>query len=92
MYFSEPLTDFRTRLYTDDGASSVEVGYNVGTSRWQVVADKGLPKTTLSDMVSYLHEQFYLGEEDYLDDWLQVVDQAELSDRTTLTLKTVDRL
>ena len=35
MYFSEPLTDFRTRLYTEDG-QSVEIDFNVRASVWEM--------------------------------------------------------
>jgi hypothetical protein len=44
-------------------------------------------------MVRYLHDQFYLGETKYLNDWLDAVDSTALSERSnTITLKTVDRL
>ena len=29
-------------------------------------------------MVSYLHDQFYRGEQEWLDDWLQVVNSVNL--------------
>lgn len=91
MYFSEPLTDFQARLFTDDGAG-IEVRFNINASLWHLVVPKGFSRQTLRDMVTYLHGLFYLGEAEYLSDWLRVVDAAGLNDTTTLTLKTVDRI
>jgi len=42
--------------------------------------------------VGYLHDQFYRGEQEWLDDWLQIVDGMNLERPNLLTLKTVDRL
>lgn len=91
MYFSEPLTDFQANLYTDQG-EGIEVRFNINASVWHLVVPKGFSKQTLRDMVIYLHNLFYLGEGEYLSDWLQVVDGAEFDRTTTLTLKTVDRI
>ena len=91
MNFSEPLGDFRARLYGNDG-QDVEVQFNASTALWHIVVDKGLSRETLRDMVRYLHEQFYLAETEYLEDWLKVADNADLSTRHTITLKTVDRI
>jgi hypothetical protein len=92
MNFSEPLGDFRARLYNDNG-QNIEVNFNAANSLWRLVVDKGTSREALRDMVRYLHDQFYLGETEYLNDWLDVVDNAALSERSnTITLKTVDRL
>ena len=94
MNFSEPLGDFRARLrlYNDNG-QNIEVNFNAAHSLWHLVVDKGTSREALRDMVRYLHDQVYLGETEYLNDWLDVVDNAALSERSnTITLKTVDRL
>lgn len=91
MYFSQPLGDFSSRLFSDDG-TNIEVNFSAGNSLWHLVVDKGMSRETLRDMVTHLHNQFYLGEAGYLDDWLAVADGADLSTRNTLTLKTVDRI
>jgi hypothetical protein len=91
MYFAEPLTDFRTHLYTDDG-QTIEVDFNVNASAWQLTAGKNMSRETLREIVAYLHDQFYRGEEGFLRDWLSVVEGANLDDRIVLKLKTVDRL
>lgn len=91
MHFGEPLTDFRTQLYTDDG-KSIEVDFNVNASVWQLTAGKNTSRETLRDMVTYLHDQFYRGEQGFLQDWISIVDDAHLDDRIILKLKTVDRL
>jgi hypothetical protein len=92
MYFSEPLTDLRTRLHTDDGRESVEVHFHVDASKWHLVVPKGFSKETLRQMARYLQQQFYLGEDATLDDWLTVIDEADVAKGCTLTLKTVDRI
>ena len=91
MYFSEPLTDFRAHLYTDDG-QSVELDFNVYASVWHVNVDHGVSRATLREMVTYLHDQFYRGEQEFRDDWLQIVDRVNLERPNMLILKTVDRL
>ena len=91
MYFSEPMTDFRARLYTDNG-QSVEVEFNVHLSAWHMKVEHGVSRATLGELVSYLHDQFYRGEQESLDDWLQIVDSVNLERSNVLTLKTVDRL
>jgi len=89
MYFGEPLTDFRTHLYTDDG-QSVEITFNVNASRWRLATSKALSRDTVRQMIAYLHSQFYPGEDGFLRDWLSVADRADLEEG--ITLKTVDRL
>jgi hypothetical protein len=91
MYFSEPLTDFRARLHTDDG-QGIDVDFNVATGKWQLTVDEVVSTATLIQMVRYLHEQFYTGEQEYLNDWLDVVEGVKRGKSTTFTLKTVDRL
>jgi hypothetical protein len=92
MHFSEPMTDFRVRLYTDDDRQSVEVEFSIHHSAWHMKVEHGMSRATLGDLVSYLHDQFYQGEQNLLDDWLQIVDSVNLERSNVLTLKTVDRL
>ena len=92
MHFSEPLTDFRANLYTD-GGQAIEVDFNVTTALWRLTVDPAVSRETLRDMVSHLHGQFYVEEDnEYLADWLAVVDSMLLGKKTTITLKTVDRI
>jgi hypothetical protein len=91
MYFSEPTTDFRTRLYADDG-QGVDIDFNVHSGTWHVKTDPGVSRETLRLLVRHLHDQFYRGEHPWLDDWLQLVDEANTDRPRTLALKTVDRL
>lgn len=92
MYFEEPVTDFRTHLNTDDG-DKAEIDFSVDKSVWQLKADHGVSRQTLRDMVVYLHQQFYAGEDGFLRDWLSIIDDAAMgSEPVTIYLKTVDRL
>jgi hypothetical protein len=92
MHFSEPLTDFHANLYSDEG-QAIEVDFNVTTALWRLTADPAVSRETLRDMVGYLHAQFYVEEDnEYLADWLAVVDSMLLGKKTTITLKTVDRI
>jgi hypothetical protein len=91
MYFSEPISDFRAQLFTDDG-QGIDVDFNVATGMWQLTVEEAVSTATLSQMVRYLHEQFYSGEEEYLNDWLDVVEGVKRGKTTTYKLKTVDRL
>jgi hypothetical protein len=91
MHFTEPQTDFRSQLFTDDGAS-VDIEFNAFASRWQIKLMPGLSRAELRDMVRYLHDQFYLGEQDWLDEWLQLADAIKLDRPNLLTLKTVRSL
>ena len=91
MYFSEPLTDFRAQLFSDDG-KSIDVDFNAAAGRWRITAAETVPTDTLLQMVRYLHGEFYGGEEEYLNDWLDVVEGVKRGKTTTFTLKTVDRL
>jgi hypothetical protein len=91
MYFSEPLTNFRARLYSDDD-QGVDIDFDVDTSVWHVSAEPGIGRETLRLLVRYLHDQFYRGEQPWLDDWMKLVDGAKLERPLRLRLKTVDRL
>lgn len=86
MYFSEPLTHFRSHLYTDDG-QGIGVDFNVYTATWHLRVDPGLSRDTLRVLVRYLHDQFYRGEPAWLDDWLRVVDSVQLDRPQRLTLR-----
>jgi hypothetical protein len=91
MYFSEPLTDFRAQLFTDDG-QGIDLDFNVASATWRLAVDEAVSTATLSQLVTYLHEQFYAGEQELLNDWLDVVEGVKRGKKTTFTLKTVDRL
>lgn len=91
MYFSEPLSDFHARLFSDDG-QSIDVQFNVGTGAWQLTADDAVSTSTLGQMVTYLHGEFYGGEQEYLNDWLDVIEGVKRGKTTTFKLKTVNRL
>ena len=92
MYFSEPLTDFRAQLFTDDDGQSIDLDFNVDSGVWRVTVDEAVSTNTLAQMVRFLHEQFYVGEEDYLRDWLTVVESVKRGKSTVYRLQTVDRL
>jgi hypothetical protein len=91
MHFTEPQTDFRSQLFTDDG-TGVDIDFNTFASTWQLKLAPGMSRAALRDMVRYLHDQFYRGEHDWLDDWLQLADAIKLDRPNVLTLKTVGSL
>jgi hypothetical protein len=92
MHFSEPITDFHSRLNTDDGAASIDVQFSPTRGQWHLTVDNHVARETLADMVRHIHDEFYAEEDGYLDNWLTVVGAAKLGKKVTLTLKTVDRL
>jgi hypothetical protein len=75
MHFSEPLTDLRCRLYTDDGQGIV-VDFNARASVWRLKAGHGLSQAIVGSLVRYLHDQFYRGDRARLESWLQVVERS----------------
>jgi hypothetical protein len=91
MHFTEPQTDFRSQLFTDDGAG-VDIEFNAFASTWQMKLMPGLSRAALRDMVRYLHDQFYRGEQEWLDEWLQLAEAIKLDRPNVLTLKTVGSL
>lgn len=90
MYFSEPLTDLRCRLYTDDGHGIV-VDFNARASVWRLKAGPGLARETVRTLVMYLHDQFYRGDRARLDTWLQAVDHSGDERPLLLVLKAPER-
>jgi hypothetical protein len=91
MHFTEPTIDFHARVTGDDG-QSIDAQFNVATGAWQLTADQSVSRDTLVKMVTYLHATFYPGEQEYLNDWLDVVEGVKRGKTTTFRLKTVDRL
>lgn len=91
MYFSEPLTDFRSRLYTDDGQGIV-VDFNVRASVWRLKIPDGISRETVHALVGHLHDQFYRGDADRLSAWRQVVEASSDERPQYLVLKAIDPL
>jgi hypothetical protein len=91
MHFSEPLTDFHTRLNADDGRS-IDVQFSPAAGQWHITVQNDIARETLADMVRHIHDEFYAEDDEYLDNWLTVIGAAKLGKKVTLTLKTVDRV
>ena len=91
MHFSEPATDFHSRLNTDDGRS-IDVQFSPERGHWHLTVENDIARETLADMVRHIHDEFYAEDDEFLDNWLTVVGAVQLGKKVTLTLKTTDRV